>query len=66
MDIDRLIAALRDVKQREFNGMVLGDGKQPHEVIDTVVFTLRELVDSEQSKRLFNEVIMFNPDYTGG
>lgn len=62
IDTDELVAALRDVKQRMFNDMVEGNGSQPAEVVDSVVFALRKLLP-EAASVLYNEVINFYPDY---
>jgi hypothetical protein len=63
IDADQLVARLREVKQKEFNGAVEGDAKQPADVVDSVVWAIRDLLPDEP--RLYSEVIDFYPDYEG-
>lgn len=56
-------AALRKVKQKEFNRMVEGNGSQPAEVVDSVVYAIQNCLPPEIKARLYPEVLNFYPDY---
>lgn len=62
---DLMIAKLREVKQRTYNNEVNGYGERPTEAIDRVMFAMAE-VFPRLSKRFFDEVINFDPDYEEG
>jgi hypothetical protein len=60
-----MIAALRQVKQQEFYNMVEGNGSQPAEVVDSVIYAIREFLPLEVETRLWDEVLNWYPDYDG-
>lgn len=63
IDIDKLIAKLRKVKQKEYTSAVYGSPSKPDEVVDSVVFALRDLFTfPEPQRRLYEEVVNFYPD----
>jgi hypothetical protein len=62
IDVDLLIAKLREVKQKESDSAIDGNPSQPVEAVDSVVWALRELLPVA-SRRLYEEVLEFYPDY---
>jgi hypothetical protein len=62
IELDVLIAKLREVKQKEFNSAVEGNPREPAEVVDSVVWALSELTAS-CARRLYEEVLEFYPEY---
>jgi hypothetical protein len=60
-----IIAALRKVKQKEYDDSVNGYGQQPIEVVDSVVYAIEDYLPPEIKARLYEEVLSFYPDYTG-
>jgi len=58
-----IIDALRKVKQKEYNAMVEGNGAQPAEVVDSVVYAIRDYLPEDIKTRLYPEVLKFYPDY---
>jgi hypothetical protein len=63
IEIGNLVAKLREVKQKVYNDSVEGNPSRPDEVVDLVALALRELLPD--TRRLYNEVVAFYPDYTG-
>lgn len=58
-----LTVALTKVKQEMFDEMVEGNGRQPAEVVDMVIYALLDIYP-DRAKEL-REVLDFYPDYTG-
>jgi hypothetical protein len=60
-----IIDALRKVKQEEYNDAVGGNPRQPAEVVDSVVYAIRDYLPEDIKARLYPEVLNFYPDYEG-
>lgn len=58
-----LIAALRQAKQEMFNEMVEGNGRQPAEVVDHILYILADHLPALETE--LRDVVNFYPDYTG-
>jgi hypothetical protein len=58
-----IIQALRSTKQRLYNNMVNGDSPQPADVVDSVVYAIKEFLPPDIQTRLYPEVLRFFPDY---
>ena len=57
-----IISALRKVKQGVFNDMVEGNPAQPADVVDSVVYAIREHLPDDIKSRLYPEVLNFYPE----
>lgn len=63
INIDQLVAKLREVKQKVFDNEVEGSGQSPTSAVDTVTWALSAILPDAKT-RLFSEVIEFYPEYT--
>jgi len=63
-DADKLIDSLIEAKQNAFDEMVEGNGRQPHEVVEAVIYQLIEdNVFSADVARRLQEVVNYQPVY---
>jgi hypothetical protein len=64
--IATIVNDLRNVKQRVYNAAVEGNPEQPADVVDTVVYAIRDNLEElipGIGKLLYNQVTDFYPDY---
>jgi hypothetical protein len=64
--MDKIVEALRNVKQEMFDEMVEGNGRQPAEVVDMVVYAIQDHLPADVKARMWPDVLNFYPDYEGG
>ena len=60
--MEELLEALKQAKQEMFDEMVEGNGRQPAEVVDHILFILARNFPAMQ--RELYEIINFYPDYS--
>lgn len=62
LDLDKLTEKMKEVKQSVFDQAVTGNGDEPHDVVDTVLYALQDVLE-QRPGGLLQEAIDFYPEY---